>query len=238
MDGPSKTYQKYLAIQKRAKQFDRLSDADKVALLNMNERFEKYEQQYGRRKRADDGKFVPVTAHARAKRKEEQKPIRYILVNRSETETGFHSQMLTDAPKTLDQRTIASARKLVPDDLTLDCVERLARILGTTEQEFASSLKVSLSAWTNFKKDFPEVQEALDRGQSDGKQALRLNNLKLGENNAAMAIHNAKHLLDQHDKATQEVNVNVRKILEELPDDAPPEWFIESQSTIVGPNDE
>lgn len=114
--------------------------------------------------------------------------------------------------------------KLAPDEPTLKIIKGLGQIQATSK-ECAAVLGVTEPTWIKFKRDHPQVEEALINGQGEGLASLRRRQFQMSEKSATMAIWLGKQYLGQSDKqditaaVTQEVHVSdARTKLEHLLD--------------------
>lgn len=112
-----------------------------------------------------------------------------------------------------------SPRVLFPDEITLDRVRTLA-LVHATETMFAGVLGVSNNTWKNFVQDFPEVRQVIESANAEGKLSLRVKTVDMAlDGNWNALQHLNKHILGEHDKSTQDVNVNVRRDALAMTDD-------------------
>jgi hypothetical protein len=91
-------------------------------------------------------------------------------------------------------------RKLLSDEKTLNIVKGLGQIQATGP-EIAAVLGVTEPTWIKFKKEFPEVEDALRDGQGSGRASLRRRQFKAADDgNPTMLIWLGKQYLGQADK--------------------------------------
>jgi hypothetical protein len=86
-------------------------------------------------------------------------------------------------------------------------VEKLA-MLHATDEEIAGWFEVTVRTIERRKSE-PGFMEAIERGRAKGKLNLRRIQLKLAEQNAAMAIFLGKNQLGQVDQITHSVDFQV-----------------------------
>lgn len=95
---------------------------------------------------------------------------------------------------------VGRPRALQADEKTLAIVKGLGQIQAVNT-EIAAVLGVTEPTWIKFKKEFPEVVDALREGQADGKVSLRRRQFKAADDgNATMMIWLGKQYLGQADK--------------------------------------
>ena len=92
-------------------------------------------------------------------------------------------------------------------DIDLVEVEKLA-MLHATDEEIAGWFDVAVRTIERRKSE-PGFVEAIERGRARGKLNLRRIQLKLAEQNAAMAIFLGKNQLGQVDQITHSVDFQV-----------------------------
>lgn len=110
-------------------------------------------------------------------------------------------------------------RVLFPDEVTLDRVRVLA-LVHATDSMFAGVLEVSPNTWKNFLRDFPEVQQVIDKANAEFKKSLRVKTVDMAmEGNWNALKHLNEQILGEHAKSSQEVNVNVRRSILDMTDD-------------------
>lgn len=125
------------------------------------------------------------------------------------------TRIFTDTPRESIQKLTEARRgrprALEPDDITLTLVASLAMI-QCTDNEYAAALSCSLPTWMSFKQEFPEVQQVMDTNRGNGRISLRRKTWDMAMDGNWNALqHLNKHVLGEHDKTTQDVNVNVRR---------------------------
>lgn len=101
---------------------------------------------------------------------------------------------------------------LTPDETTIERVVSLGAMQATTI-ECAFHFRVCEKTWIEFKKRWPEVQEAYDFGSSKGKLNTRRQLMRLADKHPQAAIFLAKNWLGMTDKletkVTGEIAMNV-----------------------------
>lgn len=127
----------------------------------------------------------------------------------------------------------STARSVVPDEETLLRIRDMAS-LQATEAEICGCLGITQATFITLKDEFPEIQETIDNARSDGAVSLRRTQFKLADTNAAMAIHLGKHVLGQHEKTVQDVNVNIFDAMSKLTKD---DYIIEAK-VVDRPNED
>lgn len=108
--------------------------------------------------------------------------------------------------------------KLTADEATLKTIKGLGNIQAVNK-ECAAVLGVTEPTWIKFKKENPEVIDALEQGQGEGRASLRRRQFKAAnDGNATMLIWLGKQYLDQKDK--QEIEQSGTLTLNIIPEDA------------------
>lgn len=140
----------------------------------------------------------------------ERPKYRYKIVERIQTENGPVINMLSEKQIEMiqleEERLTSVKRRLIPDYPTLAQI-RTAATIGMTDKEFAACFNVSLSCWMQFKKEWPQVREAIELGEAQGMTSIRKKQFDkaVDEGNVDMLKHLGKHRLGQHDKAQVEI---------------------------------
>lgn len=98
-----------------------------------------------------------------------------------------------------------------PDDTTIAVISSMARI-HCPNTEIAAGLGVNIQAFQRLLEDFPHVKEIIEKAKENGKASLRAKTWGMAnEGNWNALKHLNQHILGEHDKATQDVNFNVRR---------------------------
>lgn len=140
-----------------------------------------------------------------------KKRVEYLKIQHANSIQRVFTDLPTADIVKLNERKLGARRKLEPDDVTLAIVKSCARI-GCSDTEMAAALSVTIPTWVTFRKTFEIVEQTIEQARGSGKTSLRRKTWELAEKGNWNALqHLNKHVLGEHDKTTQDVNVNVRR---------------------------